>query len=245
MRTSAIIALATAVSVMAQTSPAPGTVLMPYSLEGEWNSPLLPATDALAQTYSGCYQAMTASKTNVVWDTVCLQKGNRQEVTVATVTLASPSTVACGQNQQLGQSYGVFGGYLTLARNNATVGNQTAACVYFSRVDASHLTASDNAVSEMVSYVPTEACPAGTAAGQVCCQAVVPSDHTSPTVGASLDGAFTCASGVCLSDRQSSYCSDNSNGLLKSIAIGMSVGGIGLLLVTLALILVISTVAQG
>jgi len=216
MRTAAILALAAAVSVSAQTPPAPGTVLMPYSLEGEWNTPLAVPTDSgLAATYSGCYYSMMVTKTNVVWDHLCQTKASSQDVSVAVITLASPSTVACGQNQQIGQSYGVFGGYVTrTGPNNMTVGNQTAACVYFSRIDAAHLTASKNALSELVSYAPVVQCPAGTPADQVCCQAAVPADHTAPALGAVLDGAYTCASGVCLNDRQSSYCSDNSNGLL-------------------------------
>jgi hypothetical protein len=244
MLTSGLLVFAAA-AVMAQnaTSPPEGTVLMPYSLQGDWATDIavIDEFSGVVGDFTGCYTTFTGNPTGSVWQQICQEKETRAETVVATVSMTSPSVVACGQNQQLGQSYGVFGGYVAV--DNNTEANQTAACVYFSRVDANHLTGAKNALANLYVYSP-EPCDAANA-GKVCCESPRPKDSVAPILQFKVDGAFTCASGTCLEDRWSSYCTDNTNYALKQIGIGMSVGGIALLLVTLVFIIIISRLVQG
>jgi len=113
-------------------------------------------------------------------------------------------------------------------------------CIYFSRVDADHLGGGErNAIVRMQMWNPQT-----NNGSAVECAAIVPSTRNISTVIPALNQDFKCSSGTCHSVRMSSTC--RSSTPLRDIGIGMSVGGIGLLLVTVGMILVISkVVAQG
>ena len=235
MLTAALLLVSGGIVLAQDPNPPAGTVLMPYSLQGKWGTT---ADDNVVTPYTYCYVLFTANETSAVWNKTCLPQSGGPEIVVDTLELIAPSVVACGQNQQLGQSYGVFGGYIT----DPTGANLTAACVYFSRIDGAHATNGGQAVSIMSTYVP-DAC--NSQPGKVCCDAVLPTNAVTPNVSFPLAGQYTCSSGVCNQVKLSSYCSDNNSYVIKQIGIGMSVGGIGLLLVTVALIVIISSLVQG
>jgi hypothetical protein len=234
MKSAALFLVAVATAVFAQ-SPAPGTILMPYSLQGVWSTSIKPISEvkpSVVGPYDGCYTQFQSNQTSASWSQIC-QTASKTEVVVSTLSMYSPSTVACGQNQQLGQSYGVFGGYLA----TANVPNDTAVCVYFNRVDPLHLTNVKNAQAGFGAY---RVQPCTQYPGQVCCDSALPNDTQALVSAFDISGDYLCASGVCNSDPESSYCNSASNVAVWQIGIGMSIGGIGLLIVTLGMILVIS-----
>jgi hypothetical protein len=215
--------------VLAQ-NPAQGTVLMPYSLFGNFT------TARVVTGGQSCTVNFAANATGAVWTERCGADALSPQ-TEKVISLSAPSVVACGQNQQLGMSYGVFGGILTGSVNAGGV----PACVYFTRVDAQHQYGnSQNAFANLTVYTPTDF------NGTVSCQATYPGNGAlAPNTQFRLTNYYLCSSGVCEKVVQSSYCTDGSLHSVYQIGIGMGIGGIGLLLITFALIFVISSLVQG
>ena len=221
----ALLALA-ASSALAQN---PGSVLMPYSLFGNFTG---------NQYVSGgevCAVTFEANATGAIWIESCGVNATAPQ-TKRSVSLLAPSVVACGQNQQLGMTYGVFGGVLTGGDAPAP------ACVYYTRVDPLHQYGdSKNAFANLTVYTPTTV-----NGSSVSCQATFPGNKfEAPELPFSLTQFYICSSGVCQTDVQSSYCDDASLRSVYQIGIGMGIGGIGLLVSTFSLILIISSLVQG
>ena len=220
------------------------TLSLPYSLEGNWATDVAPASEIKPPVpgFAGCYTQFTSNVTSAVWSQYCRLPGSAEEVLVGTLDLSVPTVVACGQNQQLGTSFGVLGGFFTTNGDNTTA--PVPVCVNFNRVDGDHVNKNENSQVAFVAFQP-EACPEFP--GKVCCPAGLPTGDAFifPTTQFNMTGMYKCQSGVCNNVKWSSYCEDSSNYRVKQIGVGMSVGGIGLLLVTLAMILVISNVVQG
>lgn len=214
--------------------PAPGSVLMPYSLQGVWNSGIT----KVFPEFLFCYYQFSANVTSAEWRQLCQpassnQTGNATVAAVvnATYTIFSPSVVACGQNQQIGQSYGVFGGYLS-----SSTFSDLPVCIYFTRIEAIHYSnVQQNSLLNMVAYKPSNstACPVS---NEVCCPAKPTADMLVFQTLASQD--LLCASGVCNDYPRSSTCAASTN--LRAIGLGMGIGGIGLLIVTGVLMIGIS-----
>lgn len=208
--------------------PTAPTVTFPYSLQGTW------ATDAVSRGpgYVYCYTVMTTSYTQAVFEEFCKPIAGGADVKVSIYTMANPSVVACGQHEQIGQSYGVFGGKFVSTPLSGNTTFTDDVCFYYSRIDSNHIGAGRNAEVTMA-VGKAEMC----GNGQICCPMPMPKVTSDR-------GTFRCQNGDCLTAK-SSYCSSNVVVNVWQIGIGMGIGGVGLLFTTLALLLGVSMAHQG
>jgi hypothetical protein len=214
----------TGVPTAAPTVPALVLQQTPYALLGVWNS-----NDSVSTSldYTYCYNELVVNTTTLAWNKVCLPVGASEEIIIETASLTNLTLNACGQNQQVGQAYGVVGG--------ASPESGTGGCLYFSRVDANHVYGNAELAIGVAVGEPCLDNPLNT-----CCPPVYPG----PASDFSLQGNnYLCQRGVCNDNVLSSYCS--SNNLVYQIGIGMSIGGLGMVVTTLLSLVLISHVVQG
>lgn len=211
---------------------------MPYSLLGLWHGGFTPVSDP---NFSFCYTELEVNLTNIVWTMICDNNNSttNSSSVLARAVISSPSVAACGQNQQLGLSYGVFGGIMKI--QNASK-QTTPICIYYSRVDPEHLNVNAfNAQSQFMSWVPKPEDDVSDDENVGCTVTPPPTEMQLPSPNLGLlatNGTFICASGVCQSNPRSSTCIPVTP--LHDVAVGLSVGGIGVMVITAAIIFLTS-----
>jgi len=151
-------------------------------------------------------------------------------------------TSACGQNQQIGVIQGVFGGNMTFFDASTGVLSQPyPVCVAYFLVSqqtrGNAVTASGTKIAVFPSTVKS-------ANGQIGCtllpedpQMVIPDFSTTP------EELANCVGGTCLNNAVAT-CDVGGYTSTRDIGIGMSVGAIGMLLVTLAIVIAIPSILK-
>jgi len=148
------------------------------------------------------------------------------------------STVACGLNFQVGLAYGVMGGRFQLTTGSSGPASPVRPmCLYFSRISAQpeayatiNLALYEGSYTEEINEKLYVQCPSERPPRS---QLIVAADDLSCID--EFGQRYNCI------NSPASRCFNASNGE-SSIGIGMSVGGIGLLLFTLACIILISVI---